>query len=268
MEFFGSPLIIHIHISPCLLPFTFTSLPIHLPHSPSIPSPPPSLVPRPSLFLFFGLRSLPCIILKTNQRTKTRKAWEQGYMYKYAIPSIPFSFPPSLLLFLSTFLSLFPFSSPSLPPSFPPSLSLFLLLPGAAAMAGSVTHTISTSVIVFELTGQITHILPVMVTKITAWFSNPCLPVTSSYNMLVGEACICQRVCPMYWVTLHNIYTVDLPFREHVKAVISTQIKAFISSSIPLPVSFSLLSSSSLFPLCVLCIEWLITFTLQVVIST
>ena len=30
-------------------------------------------------------------------------------------------------------------------------------------MAGSVTHTISTSVIVFELTGQITHILPVMV---------------------------------------------------------------------------------------------------------
>ena len=34
---------------------------------------------------------------------------------------------------------------------------------GAAAMAGAVTHTISTSVIVFELTGQITHILPVMV---------------------------------------------------------------------------------------------------------
>ena len=34
---------------------------------------------------------------------------------------------------------------------------------GAAAMAGGVTHTISTSVIVFELTGQITHILPVMI---------------------------------------------------------------------------------------------------------
>ena len=33
---------------------------------------------------------------------------------------------------------------------------------GAAAMAGATTHTISTSVIVFELTGQITHILPVM----------------------------------------------------------------------------------------------------------
>ena len=30
-------------------------------------------------------------------------------------------------------------------------------------MSAAVTHTISTSVIVFELTGQITHILPVMV---------------------------------------------------------------------------------------------------------
>lgn len=36
---------------------------------------------------------------------------------------------------------------------------------GAAALAGAATHTISTSVIVFELTGQITHILPVMVSE-------------------------------------------------------------------------------------------------------
>ena len=40
---------------------------------------------------------------------------------------------------------------------------LLSFLAGAAAMAGGVTHTISTSVIVFELTGQITHILPVMI---------------------------------------------------------------------------------------------------------
>ena len=40
---------------------------------------------------------------------------------------------------------------------------------GAAAMAGGVTHTISTSVIVFELTGQITHILPVMVGAVKQW---------------------------------------------------------------------------------------------------
>ncbi|XP_031572217.1 chloride channel protein 2-like [Actinia tenebrosa] len=39
---------------------------------------------------------------------------------------------------------------------------------GAAAMAGAVTHTISTSVIVFELTGQIVHILPVMIAVLIA----------------------------------------------------------------------------------------------------
>ena len=40
---------------------------------------------------------------------------------------------------------------------------VWLFLSGAAAMSGAVTHTISVSVIVFELTGQIAHILPVMV---------------------------------------------------------------------------------------------------------
>ncbi|CAK9798858.1 Chloride channel protein 2 [Anthophora plagiata] len=34
---------------------------------------------------------------------------------------------------------------------------------GAAAFSGAVTHTISVSVIVFEMTGQITHIVPVMI---------------------------------------------------------------------------------------------------------
>ncbi|KAG7479723.1 chloride channel 2 isoform X1 [Solea senegalensis] len=39
---------------------------------------------------------------------------------------------------------------------------------GAAALSGAVTHTVSTSVIVFELTGQISHILPVMIAVILA----------------------------------------------------------------------------------------------------
>ena len=34
---------------------------------------------------------------------------------------------------------------------------------GAAALSGSVTHTVSTSVIVFELTGQMSHVLPCVV---------------------------------------------------------------------------------------------------------
>ncbi|XP_052072147.1 chloride channel protein 2-like isoform X2 [Mytilus californianus] len=39
---------------------------------------------------------------------------------------------------------------------------------GAASLAGSVTRTISTSVIVFELTGQISHVLPVVVSVLIA----------------------------------------------------------------------------------------------------
>ncbi len=34
---------------------------------------------------------------------------------------------------------------------------------GAAAFSGAVTHTISISVIVFEMTGQITHCIPVLI---------------------------------------------------------------------------------------------------------
>ncbi|KAJ3617123.1 hypothetical protein Zmor_008876, partial [Zophobas morio] len=39
---------------------------------------------------------------------------------------------------------------------------------GAAAFSAAVTHTISTSVVVFELTGQITHIIPVMLAVLIA----------------------------------------------------------------------------------------------------
>uniref|UniRef100_A0A8C7TE54 Chloride channel 2c n=1 Tax=Oncorhynchus mykiss TaxID=8022 RepID=A0A8C7TE54_ONCMY len=38
----------------------------------------------------------------------------------------------------------------------------------AAALSGAVTHTVSTAVVVFELTGQISHILPVMIAVILA----------------------------------------------------------------------------------------------------
>lgn len=39
---------------------------------------------------------------------------------------------------------------------------------GAAAFAGAVTHTISTTVIVFELTGQMSHIIPVIIAVLIA----------------------------------------------------------------------------------------------------
>lgn len=56
--------------------------------------------------------------------------------------------------------------TPALVPSLTP-LSCHPLK-GAAALSGAVTHTVSTAVIVFELTGQISHILPVMIAVILA----------------------------------------------------------------------------------------------------
>uniref|UniRef100_A0A8B9JK63 Chloride channel, voltage-sensitive 2b n=1 Tax=Astyanax mexicanus TaxID=7994 RepID=A0A8B9JK63_ASTMX len=45
---------------------------------------------------------------------------------------------------------------------------IVFLCAGAAALSGAVTHTVSTAVIVFELTGQISHILPIMIAVILA----------------------------------------------------------------------------------------------------
>ena len=43
------------------------------------------------------------------------------------------------------------------------SSKLFIYFAGAASFSGAVTRTISTSVIVFEVTGQISHVLPAVV---------------------------------------------------------------------------------------------------------
>lgn len=39
---------------------------------------------------------------------------------------------------------------------------------GAAAFSGAVTHTLSTSVILFEMTSQITHVIPVLISVLIA----------------------------------------------------------------------------------------------------
>lgn len=43
---------------------------------------------------------------------------------------------------------------------------------GAAAFCGAVTHTVSVAVIVFELTGQLCHLLPVMVSSPNFYFNH------------------------------------------------------------------------------------------------
>ncbi|XP_074626066.1 chloride channel protein 2-like isoform X1 [Acropora palmata] len=93
---------------------------------------------------------------------------------------------------------------------------------GAAALSAAVTHTISTSVIVFELTGQITHILPVMIAVLVAnaiaqWLQPsfydsiiqikrlPYLPdvtKTQVYNLLVADI----MKTSLFYVSFHAKY--------------------------------------------------------------
>lgn len=48
----------------------------------------------------------------------------------------------------------------------PPALAL--LPAGAAAFSGAVTHSISTALLVFEMTGQIVHVLPILMAVLMA----------------------------------------------------------------------------------------------------
>ena len=61
---------------------------------------------------------------------------------------------------------------------------LCLTVPGAASLSGSVTRTISTSVIVFELTGQISHVLPAVVGTLSHVVLDRCVVVAALWDSI------------------------------------------------------------------------------------
>ena len=65
---------------------------------------------------------------------------------------------------------------------------------GAAALAGSVTHTVSTAVIVFELTGQMGHVLPCIVSGTFSVCNSLCvrLCVIGSFSIDRSEEFIAE----------------------------------------------------------------------------
>uniref|UniRef100_A0A672T561 Uncharacterized protein n=1 Tax=Sinocyclocheilus grahami TaxID=75366 RepID=A0A672T561_SINGR len=69
---------------------------------------------------------------------------------------------------------------------------------GAAALTGAVTHTVSTAVICFELTGQISHILPMMVAVILANMVAQATPHTLdfSYSLPLHQGCALRLNLP------------------------------------------------------------------------
>ncbi|XP_076321943.1 chloride channel protein 2-like [Tachypleus tridentatus] len=87
---------------------------------------------------------------------------------------------------------------------------------GAAALSGSVTHTVSTSVIVFELTGQMSHILPVIVAVL---ISNA---IAQSLQPSIYDSIIKIKKLPYLPPILtvssvaHNVYVDEIMVRDVV----------------------------------------------------
>ncbi|XP_042305968.1 chloride channel protein 1 isoform X2 [Sceloporus undulatus] len=81
---------------------------------------------------------------------------------------------------------------------------------GAAALTGAVSHTVSTAVICFELTGQISHILPMMVAVILANM------VAQSLQPSLYDSIIQVKKLPylpdLGWnqISKHNLYVEDI----------------------------------------------------------
>nr|XP_033781550.1 chloride channel protein 1 isoform X2 [Geotrypetes seraphini] len=85
---------------------------------------------------------------------------------------------------------------------------------GAAALTGAVTHTVSTAVICFELTGQISHILPMMVAVILANM------VAQSLQPSLYDSIIQVKKLPylpdLSWshISKYNIFVEDIMVRD------------------------------------------------------
>nr|XP_042904243.1 chloride channel protein 2 isoform X2 [Parasteatoda tepidariorum] len=87
---------------------------------------------------------------------------------------------------------------------------------GAAALSGSVTHTISTSVIVFELTGQMSHILPVILAVLIANGISQALQ-PSIYDSIIQIKKL-PYLPPIVSTSseAHNVYVSDIMVRDVV----------------------------------------------------
>ncbi len=95
-------------------------------------------------------------------------------------------------------------------------INIFLVPTGAAAFAGAVTHTISVSVIVFELTGQMTHIIPVIISVLIA------NAISQTLDLNIYDSIIQIKKLPFLPPILttsssaHNIYVEDIMVRDVV----------------------------------------------------
>ncbi|XP_035209819.1 chloride channel protein 2-like isoform X3 [Stegodyphus dumicola] len=130
--------------------------------------------------------------------------------------------------------------------------NIFKILPGgyavvgAAALSGSATHTVSTSVIVFELTGQMSHILPVIIAVLIA------NAIAQSLQPSIYDSIIQIKKLPYLPSIIstssqaYNIYVDDIMVREIIyisEGATYREIKAVLKGNKRLQ-SFPLVESS------------------------
>ncbi|KAG4247215.1 hypothetical protein PC116_g5023 [Phytophthora cactorum] len=101
---------------------------------------------------------------------------------------------------------------------------------GAACFAASATQTVSTAVIFFELTGQLSHMVPVMVACIAAYFVSGMIS-PSIYDILASwagmnsvcydfnEHALSQKAAKDYMATVPIIFTRDTTYDEAIRAL-------------------------------------------------
>ncbi|ETL81752.1 hypothetical protein L917_17978 [Phytophthora nicotianae] len=101
---------------------------------------------------------------------------------------------------------------------------------GAACFAASATQTVSTAVIFFELTGQLSHMVPVMVACIAAYFVSGII-TPSIYDILASwagmnsvcydfnEHVLSQKAAKDYMATVPVIFTRDTTYEEAIQAL-------------------------------------------------
>ncbi|XP_050010647.1 chloride channel protein ClC-Kb isoform X2 [Alexandromys fortis] len=112
-------------------------------------------------------------------------------------------------------------------------------LAGAAAFSGAVTHSISTALLVFELTGQMVHALPVLMAVLAAnAISQSCQPSFYDGTIIVKKLpylpWIRGRKIGSYPVTVDHFMNCtlttlakDMPLEEVIKVVISTDVTQY-----------------------------------------
>ncbi|XP_057640557.1 chloride channel protein ClC-Kb isoform X2 [Chionomys nivalis] len=112
-------------------------------------------------------------------------------------------------------------------------------LAGAAAFSGAVTHSISTALLVFELTGQMVHSLPVLMAVLVAnAISQSCQPSFYDGTIIVKKLpylpWIRGRKIGSYPVTVDHFMNCtlttlakDMPLEEVIRVVITTDVTQY-----------------------------------------